>query len=616
MIEFEDFEDLIKKIENNLGNDFNNRFRFIRKELNKSKKLPNRQILTQFDQNKSEWVYNYGGKKEIQYHLFLRDNVLGYGLGINSQRGSFNNDDPAATANLIGASFKQNFKLICKILPNYHFEIGSYDQLGSMKEGEFILFGNTVKVSETNTIKKADFNTIIYDLTEQLKAYRLIFKKNVEMKLNQKNLTNHMGRIMEFEKLLLNKKQIILQGPPGTGKTRLAKEIAHQLIFNKQAASDKEQKVALSSSEQFKIVQFHASYGYEDFVRGISIENIDGNIIYETKNRILGEIASKANRNFLQSNEDLETSYQELFLDQAFDEFVAEIAEETEGDNKYELTDNISIVSIDEDAFRYKGGKGWSENGNRMKFADIKQAFKDGNINRQDVKKNRNLARLANWHSSYYVRVLNDFQKYWDNNLVENEKEDEQSKVDVKNYVLIIDEINRANLSSVLGELIYALEYRGEPVESLYDLKGKGREIVLPDNLFIIGTMNTADRSVGHIDYAIRRRFAFESVLPQDLSGQLESGYAFAKDEFEEVKALFVNDITLGWDNSELKKSIHLSDEFDPKDVCIGHSYFIHKDDEDISQRMTYEIKPILEEYIKDGVLKESDALRTALKEL
>jgi serine/threonine-protein kinase HipA len=65
-----------------------------------------------------------------------------------------------------------------------------------------------------------------------------------------------------------------------------------------------------------------------------------------------------------------------------------------------------------------------------------------------------------------------------------------------------------------------------------------------------------------------------------------------------------------------LKKSTHLSDEFDPKDVCIGHSYFIHKDDEAISQRIKYEIKPILEEYIKDGVLKDSPELREEIDSL
>ena len=79
-----------------------------------------------------------------------------------------------------------------------------------------------------------------------------------------------------------------------------------------------------------------------------------------------------------------------------------------------------------------------------------------------------------------------------------------------------IDEINRANLSSVLGELIYALEYRGEAVESMYEVEGSNK-IILPPNLYIIGTMNTADRSVSQIDYAIRRRFAFVDVLPKVL---------------------------------------------------------------------------------------------------
>ena len=85
-----------------------------------------------------------------------------------------------------------------------------------------------------------------------------------------------------------------------------------------------------------------------------------------------------------------------------------------------------------------------------------------------------------------------------------------------KDYILVIDEINRANLSSVLGELIYALEYRGEAVESMYEVEGSNK-IILPPNLYIIGTMNTADRSVSQIDYAIRRRFAFVDVLPKVL---------------------------------------------------------------------------------------------------
>lgn len=164
-------------------------------------------------------------------------------------------------------------------------------------------------------------------------------------------------------------------------------------------------------------------------------------------------------------------------------------------------------------------------------------------------------------------------------------------------YVLIIDEINRANLPSVLGELIYALEYRGEYVQSMYEYENT-RDIKLPKNLYVIGTMNTADRSVGHIDYAIRRRFAFYDVLP-NLSVVKNKK---AINLFEEVAQLFKED------------SYYLSSDFDANDVQIGHSYFIASDEKmtddefeaELKQKLKYEIKPILYEYIKDGILLDS----------
>ncbi len=187
------------------------------------------------------------------------------------------------------------------------------------------------------------------------------------------------------------------------------------------------------------------------------------------------------------------------------------------------------------------------------------------------------------------------------------------------NYVLIIDEINRANLSSVLGELIYALEYRGEAVESMYEVDGENK-LILPQNLYIIGTMNTADRSVGHIDYAIRRRFAFVDVLPKDLTSELQD--KFMLDKFNQVASLFVKDydseLDYNDDSISIERSEHLTHDFDPKDVWLGHSYFIKQYEKDVNGdeieenpidfnlRIKYEIKPILEEYIKDGILKET----------
>jgi len=178
-------------------------------------------------------------------------------------------------------------------------------------------------------------------------------------------------------------------------------------------------------------------------------------------------------------------------------------------------------------------------------------------------------------------------------------------------YVLIIDEINRANLPSVLGELIYALEYRFDKlkpeetsVESLYALKVgelEDRILLLPNNFFIIGTMNSADRSVGHIDYAIRRRFAFVDVLPKILDN-----IPFEKQLFKRVSELFVKDIYA----DVFQPSEYLSSEFRPEDVWLGHSYFIMlKDDKgkDIPMltRLKYEIIPLLKEYLRDGIFKE-----------
>lgn len=191
------------------------------------------------------------------------------------------------------------------------------------------------------------------------------------------------------------------------------------------------------------------------------------------------------------------------------------------------------------------------------------------------------------------------------------------------NFVLIIDEINRANLPSVLGELIYALEYRYDrekpeetTVESMYELEcdetdiAESKKLKLPGNLYIIGTMNTADRSVGHIDYAIRRRFAFVEVLPKAIPELTEKG----KELFYKVAALFCKEFHENKNN--LVGSEYIAPDFNPTDVMPGHSYFLIQekeraelklsDDEILKLKLEFEIKPILREYKKDGILLES----------
>lgn len=161
------------------------------------------------------------------------------------------------------------------------------------------------------------------------------------------------------------------------------------------------------------------------------------------------------------------------------------------------------------------------------------------------------------------------------------------NKAKDKPYILIIDEINRANLPSVLGELLYALEYRGEAVKCPY-----GESITIPENLYIIGTMNTADRSIGSIDYAIRRRFAFYTVLSN--SNIIED---------EEAKNLYKQVYEL------IDK--HVSEEYNIDDIMVGHSYFLPKEDDCpdnyLELSLEYNIIPLLMEYYKDGILIDKD---------
>jgi len=126
---------------------------------------------------------------------------------------------------------------------------------------------------------------------------------------------------------------------------------------------------------------------------------------------------------------------------------------------------------------------------------------------------------------------------------------------------------------------------RTPPFSSTRILTSTENNLILPPNLYIIGTMNTADRSVGHIDYAIRRRFAFVNILPKDLTNEL--GDQFESALFAKVTNLF---------------NTNLSSEFKKEEVQLGHSYFITKNTP-INIRWEYEIKPILFEYVKDGIL-------------
>lgn len=406
-------------------------------------------------------------------------------------------------------------------------------------------------------------------------------------------------QMKQITEILTKKKQIILQGPPGTGKTYSAKDIAELLIYNEISSDKKVQKKKLEETDQFKLIQFHPAYSYEDFVRGITAKSNDNKIEYITENKVLAKFAKSANDNFLNSLKPVKEFSKELWFDKQFESFCNKVQEGIDINIFYPLTDAVAIIDIAKNAFRYRGHNWANPVPQRMVFNDIRQLYFDNAQNNQDIINNQNVSGTARQHFTYYLKILNDFRE----SIVELEPDTYTNNINnnLNKYILIIDEINRANLPAVLGELIYALEYRGEKVDSMYDID-EDNSLVIPPNLLIIGTMNTSDRSVGHIDYAIRRRFAFIDVLPKILDDE-----NFETDYFKKVSELFITNFDEYAKNQDiiLAKSQYLSEEFRPEDVWLGHSYFITKDI-DFANRLKYEIKPILKEYIKDGILKQS----------
>ena len=171
--------------------------------------------------------------------------------------------------------------------------------------------------------------------------------------------------------------------------------------------------------------------------------------------------------------------------------------------------------------------------------------------------------------------------------------DDARKVIDKSNFVLIIDEINRGNISKIFGELITLIEAdkrAGTDNRLSVQLPYSKTDFCVPENLYIIGTMNTTDRSVGGIDYAVRRRFAFCTIPSQ----RSVVDAFFGNDDEEKQKALALFDAVRNF----LEKT---KVDMDIDDLMVGHSYFMAKAGE-LPIKWEYEIYPLLNEYYKDGI--------------
>jgi 5-methylcytosine-specific restriction protein B len=362
----------------------------------------------------------------------------------------------------------------------------------------------------------------------------------------------------------------IFYGPPGTGKTYNTIIRAAEIIENRIISDFSEAQKVFNDNLGYRIefITFHQNYSYEDFIQGLrpDVDNVSS-LSFERKDGVFKRIADKALENLKLSEKAPEEVSKELLFENAIQKFIEEIQKK---EDIYSINDNVYIFEVEEDAFRYKGEQ-WLSNplGSRMKFSDLREFYRNGVKSRIDIKNLKTISGLARQHATYYLLVYQKISK------LIPKKVDFSKVIPKHNYVIIIDEINRANISRVFGELITLIEpdKRSNGSIPLNCTLPSGEEFVVPSNLYVIGTMNTADKSIALLDIALRRRFNFEAMYPQ-----------------YEIDGHEIYDVDI------LKKINESIIKLKGYDFQIGHSFFMGENI-DLSERMNSKVIPLLLEY-------------------
>ena len=379
--------------------------------------------------------------------------------------------------------------------------------------------------------------------------------------------------------VIMPPKNLILYGPPGTGKTYKTIEIAVRACEPKQYSlldgkDTTERRTELKKiyeqlveAKRIRFITFHQSFGYEEFVEGLRAETTDsGNVSYQIKPGVFRQICEDAEFGHADAQQALE---------EALDKF------------KEQCTEQGSVM------LKTSGGSSFKVTyANNTTFRIFPSLSKNEQLERGYAASIENIRKLyhgisAGIYNISYVRgILQYLVATW--NLSPNESHASRKK---QNYVLIIDEINRGNISKIFGELITLIETSkrsGEPEALSVNLPYSCEPFTVPNNLFMIGTMNTADRSLTSLDTALRRRFEFEALMPNP--SVLEN----AKIKGIELEKLLT---TLNARIQVLYDSEH----------TLGHAFFISasrmaKEDEEeafklLKRVMKNKVIPLLEEY-------------------
>lgn len=575
------FKDFIAKINNDLGA-FCETFALTRKELAGLGRSPRRDILFKYEDEGREWAINEGGGTEIQYHIYMRDNEIGYGLGFNMQYVQFKNE----------MSPSEYIKPFCeafiKILNANKIEWGAYgfdwvygdeELLNNPQDGEYVLYGKIIEINNDSIDDKA-YTEMLQEIQGVLfDTYKQVYELKKKQIITKSNMADMVAKCL---RLLKTKKNIILQGAPGTGKTYNTAAIALSVLgqtdvdlSNHIAVMERYHK--LCDKNQIFFTTFHQSLDYEDFVEGLKPHvqtDANGNSIGVTYEPVDGIFKRACNAVHTKENIDIV---------ECIDNYLDLIKSK-----KNENRRLIPTKSRNSSLYVW-----WKEGNTTISTRSINSECKKGEdyspspLNIEKIKlQAQGLGVENNWKQ--YAEAFIDAVK-----AEYNVNED-------KPVVLIIDEINRGNVSKIFGELITLLEAdKRDPGEHTIPVTLPYTQIpfTVPSNLYIIGTMNTTDRSTGSIDYALRRRFAFVT---------LESNESVVRDHYDAIGNAELKEIATGlfksiW--SFIDSPQHLCSDLGIEDLMVGHSYFMAYDEDELKDKVKYEIIPLINEYINDGIL-------------
>ncbi|RRA94804.1 McrB family protein [Paenimyroides viscosum] len=432
-----------------------------------------------------------------------------------------------------------------------------------------------------------DFEFVVPDVVgKELNAYLQRKGANpVVIKETNIKAKNTMSDIVN--KIPLNQ---ILFGAPGTGKTYNTKRIAVEIINGEKQRTREEINTEyedLVNTKQIVFTTFHQSLSYEDFIEGIKpiiFEDSDENksVVYEIKNGIFKDLCQQAQ---IQSKV-IKNEIENYDFNSAWNDLVEEINSFIQNEKIYELpiltlNKSLNVTEVTNNGnLRLKPKSNaealeYTVSYNRAK--KLQEAFPDLTLVKNIDKEFRSVIGGSN--STAYWSVLN----YINNKISSNSKSRTAEKIlPSKKHVLIVDEINRGNVSAIFGELITLLEEdkrKGNKEQTEVILPYSNEKFSVPNNVYLIGTMNTADRSVEALDTALRRRFSFIEMQPNP--------EILSNSEYKDV------------DLKQLLTTINQRIEvLIDKDHQIGHSYFIGIQNlEELKLVFKDKIIPLLEEY-------------------